>query len=72
LLVQNRNDQAGKQKASVIAKEFFQYVVDKHPKHELASKSQERLDVLNRMKFDAGAMNLPNNTPSSNRKKVAN
>jgi len=72
LLIQNRNDRAGKEKASAIAKEFFQYVVDKHPKHELASKSQERLDVLNRMKFDAGATNLPNNNPSSNRKKVAN
>ena len=72
LLIQNREDNAGKQKASAIAKEFFQFVVDKHPKHELASKSQERLDVLNRMKFDAGATKLPQSNPSANPKKVAN
>ncbi len=61
LLIQTRTDRDGKEKASVIAKEFFKYVVDKHPKHELASKSQERLDVLNRMKLDAGASVAPNN-----------
>ena len=60
LLIQTRTDRDGKDKASTIAKEFFKYVVDKHPKHELAAKSQERLDVLNRMKLDAGASVAPN------------
>jgi TolA-binding protein len=50
LLIQNTNDPARRAKAASIAKEFFTFVVEKHPKHELASKSQERLDVLNRMK----------------------
>ena len=49
LLIQNANDPARKAKAISIAKDFFKFVIEKHAKHELASKSQERLDVLNRM-----------------------
>ena len=30
------------------AKDFFTYVVDKHPNHELAAKSRERLEALDR------------------------
>ncbi len=56
LLVQSAGDAAKKKKSAEIAKEFFRYVIEKHPKHELASKSQERLDVLNRM--DLGAVRI--------------
>ncbi len=72
LLIQNTNDPARRVKAANIAKAFFKFVIDKHPKHELAAKSQERLDVLNRMKLDAGAMNVPANIPNPNRQQVAN
>jgi cellulose synthase operon protein C len=41
-----------KNKSAEIAAQFFNYVVQKHPKHELAPKSQERLEVLKRMGFD--------------------
>ncbi len=73
LLIQKASDAARREKAARIAKDFFKYVIDKHPKHELAAKSQERLDVLNRMKLDTGALNTtPPTDPNRNRTKVAN
>lgn len=51
LMIQSVNDRTRREKSALIAKEFFTYVIEKHPQHELVSKSQERLDVLNRMKF---------------------
>ncbi len=54
LLIQSASDPVRREKAAAIAKDFFKFVVEKHPKHELAAKSQERLDVLNRMKFNVG------------------
>ncbi len=56
LLIQSAGDAAKKKKSAEIAKEFFRYVIEKHPQHELATKSQERLDVLNRM--DLGAVRV--------------
>jgi outer membrane protein assembly factor BamD (BamD/ComL family) len=50
-MIQSVNDRTRREKSASIAKEFFTYVIEKHPQHELVSKSQERLDVLNRMKF---------------------
>ncbi|MGV3485135.1 MAG: tetratricopeptide repeat protein [Planctomycetaceae bacterium] len=74
LLIQNTNDPARREKATAIAKEFFQYVVDKHSQHELASKSQERLDVLNRIavKPDSGAARSDANNSGTNRTQAAN
>jgi TolA-binding protein len=46
LLIQKASSQAGREKASRLAREFFSYVVDKHPDHELAAKSRERLEAL--------------------------
>ncbi len=43
---------AARKKSAEIAAEFFGYVVDKHPRHALAPKSQERLEVLKRMGVD--------------------
>jgi len=39
-------------KTAAIAAQFFNYVLQKHPRHELAPKSQERLEVLKRMGFN--------------------
>jgi cellulose synthase operon protein C len=72
LLIQSASDKARREQSAKIAKEFFKYVIEKHPTHELASKSQERLDVLNRMKFDVGATNRPQVNPGVNRKQAAN
>lgn len=57
LLIQNAKEPAQKEKAATIARDFFKFVVEKHPKHELASKSQERLDILNRINPKTGALN---------------
>lgn len=43
LLAQIARTPAAKEKANAIAAKFFQYVVEKHPDHELADKSKERL-----------------------------
>lgn len=43
LLAQIARTPAAKEKAKTIAAKFFQYVVEKHPDHELADKSKERL-----------------------------
>lgn len=48
LLIQSAEGN-GKQKAMQIAKDFYQYVVEKHPRHELASKAKERLELLKRL-----------------------
>ncbi len=46
LLMQAAKTAAGKQKATQYAKDFFTYVIQQHPKHELAAKSRERLEAL--------------------------
>lgn len=72
LLIQSASDNARREKSASIAKEFYKYVIEKHPTHELVSKSQERLDVLNRMKFGGGATNLPQVNPGVKPKQAAN
>ena len=46
LLMQLAKTPAGKSKAGKYAKNFYAYVIDKHPKHPLAAKSRERLEAL--------------------------
>ncbi len=46
LLVQLAKTTASKSKASEFTKDFYAYVVEKHPQHELAAKSRERLEAL--------------------------
>jgi TolA-binding protein len=48
LLIQS-TDGARKQNAIKYARQFFGFVVEKHPQHELAGKAQERLEVLKRL-----------------------
>ena len=47
LLMQQARSETGKNKSRDYAKKFFQYVLDKHPKHELVIKAKERLLALN-------------------------
>ncbi len=49
LMMEQASSPDRRQKSAEIAAQFFQYVVDKHPKHELAPKGQERLEVLKRL-----------------------
>lgn len=46
LLMQQARTAAAKQKSKNFAVNFFQYVVAKHPKHELAGKAQTQLEAL--------------------------
>ncbi|WP_345683520.1 tetratricopeptide repeat protein [Novipirellula caenicola] len=46
LLMQQARTPAAKQKSKNFAVNFFQYVVEKHPKHELAGKAQTQLEAL--------------------------
>lgn len=46
LLMQVAKTQASKNKAGKFTSDFYKYVIEKHPKHELASKSRERLGAL--------------------------
>ena len=39
-------DAAAKAKLLADAKRFYTFVVEKHPKHELAAEAKKRLDVL--------------------------
>lgn len=45
LIVKTRTANA-KQKAKQIAIDFYEYVIDKHPNHDLAATSRERLEVI--------------------------
>jgi len=46
LLMQQAKTPTAKAKSQKFAEDFFRYVVDKHPEHELAQKSRERLEAL--------------------------
>ena len=46
LLVETAKSPTGKQKARKIATDFFECVIDKHPDHELAAKSRDRIEAL--------------------------
>ncbi len=46
LLMQSAPTAEGREKARKYAKDFYQFVVDKHPQHELAQKSRERFEAL--------------------------
>ncbi|MEZ6091856.1 MAG: tetratricopeptide repeat protein [Pirellulaceae bacterium] len=48
LLVQNA-DGGKKAEAIKIAKDFYEYVIEKHPQHELAGKAKERQSVLSQL-----------------------
>ncbi|NND99405.1 MAG: tetratricopeptide repeat protein, partial [Pirellulaceae bacterium] len=45
-LMQRAKSDNGRQKSREIAGKFFQYVIDKHPDHELAPKANDRLEKL--------------------------
>ena len=47
MLQQARTDEA-KTKARNFALKFYQFVVDKHPDHELAGKARERIKTLSK------------------------
>ena len=46
LLMQQAATAAAKAKSKKYAQDFFNYVIDRHPGHELAAKSRERLEAL--------------------------
>ena len=46
LLMQEAKTKTSRAKASKYAVDFFTYVAEKHPQHELAPKSRERLEAL--------------------------
>ena len=48
LLLQQATTEAAKAKSKKFAEGFFQYVISKHPDHELAEKSRKRLEALSR------------------------
>ena len=47
-LMQNAKSDAAKRRSRELALTFYQYVVDKHPDHELAGKSRQRIEGLNK------------------------
>jgi TolA-binding protein len=59
LMMQDVEDAAGKRKSAEIAMQFYDYVLSKHPEHELATKSRERLQALGALGFKL----LPATTP---------
>ncbi|MFK8111478.1 MAG: tetratricopeptide repeat protein [Rubripirellula sp.] len=46
LLMQNAKTATAKAKALKFAQDFFSYVIEKHPDHELVAKSRERAEAL--------------------------
>ena len=52
LMMQGVKTNDARAKTAAIAAQFFNYVIQKHPQHDLAPKSQERLEVLKKMGFD--------------------
>jgi len=46
LLQQSAQTDAAKAKAAKFAKDFYQYVIDQHPGHELAAKAKQRAEAL--------------------------
>ncbi|MDG2222142.1 MAG: tetratricopeptide repeat protein [Rubripirellula sp.] len=46
LLMQSARSDAAKNKARNFVREFYSYVIEKHPKHELASDARKRLEAL--------------------------
>ena len=48
LLLQEAKTDKARNKAQDYATGFYQYVLEKHPDHELASKSRDRLEKLNK------------------------
>jgi TolA-binding protein len=52
LMMQSVKTNEAKAKTAANAAQFFNYVIQKHPQHELAPKSQERVEVLKKMGFD--------------------
>ena len=48
LLMQSSGNQQAREKSKQFAIQFYQYVVQKHAGHELATKSAERLEALQR------------------------
>ncbi|EMB16848.1 tetratricopeptide repeat protein [Rhodopirellula europaea] len=46
LLQQSAQTDAAKAKAAEFAKDFYQYVIDQHPGHELATKAKQRAEAL--------------------------
>ncbi|KLU07657.1 TPR Domain containing protein [Rhodopirellula islandica] len=46
LLTQSAQTDAAKAKATKFAQDFYQYVIDQHPGHELAAKAKQRAEAL--------------------------
>lgn len=62
LMMQGVKTGDARAKTASIAAQFFNYVIQRHPQHDLAPKSQERLEVLKKMGFDTNVK--PNANPS--------
>ena len=48
LLLESAKTAPKKQKARKISNDFFNYVIETHPDHELAAKSRDRIEALNK------------------------
>ncbi len=47
-LMQNAKSDAAKRRSHELVQTFYQYVVDKHPQHELAGEARERIEGLDK------------------------
>jgi len=47
LLMSAAATNAAKNKSATLAKDFYRYVMEKHPRHELAANARQRLEALN-------------------------
>ena len=48
LLMQTAQTNAARTKSQKLSRDFYNYVIEKHPRHELARNSRQRLEALNR------------------------
>lgn len=64
LMMQGVRGGEPRRKSAEIALQFYDYVVRKHPRHELASKSKERLEALRLMGFKLANPTGPTPTKS--------
>ena len=46
LLIETAKTTSSKQKSRQIANDFFEYVIERHPNHELAAKARDRIEAL--------------------------
>lgn len=64
LMMQGVKEADARKKSGEIAMQFYDFVVRKHPQHELAPKSKERLDALSQLGLKAPPQPAPTNPRS--------